>query len=220
MTKLFITSSGTGIGKTLVTCALTWQLRQQGQTVKTLKPIISDFAEHRIEQTDTYDILHALEWDLTGEHITTVSPWRFIAPLSPDMAAAREGRSIDFDDLIAFCARDHTEDHLLIEGVGGTFVPLDDTHLVADWITALTMPALLVVGSYLGTLSHTIASYEAMTERGLAVAGIVISESEESPVPLEETRDTLARFIPDMPFAIVPRINHWKDAPDLTHLVT
>ena len=219
MTKLFITSSGTEIGKTFITCALTWQLRQKGLTVETLKPIISDFAEGQVETSDTYEILRAQEQDLTAEHITAVSPWRFIAPLSPDMAAAREGRSIDFDDLIAFCARDHAADHLLIEGVGGTFVPLDDTHLVADWIKALNMPALLVVGSYLGTLSHTISAYEAMTERGMSVAGIVISESEESPVPLEETRDTLARFIPDMPFALVPRLAHWKEAPDLTHLV-
>ena len=220
MKQVFVASSGTGIGKTMVTCALTWQLRQQGKAVRTLKPIISDFAEHRMEASDTYEIIRALGHDLTPERVVEISPWRFIAPLSPDMAAAREGRQIDFDDLMSFCNRTHGEDILIIEGVGGAFVPIDNTHLVSDWIAALNMPTILVVGSYLGTLSHTIATCEAMRERGLAITGIVISESEESPVPLEETRDTLSRFIPDMRFSLLPRIAHWKDAPDLTDLVS
>ena len=219
MKQVFVTSSGTGIGKTMVTCALTWQLRQRGKTVRTLKPIISDFAEHRVEASDTYEIILALGHELAPERVVEISPWRFIAPLSPDMAAGREDRQIDFDDLIAFCNRTHSEDVLIVEGVGGTFVPIDDTHLVSDWIAALNMPAILVVGSYLGTLSHTIATCEAMRERGLTIAGIVISESEESPVPLEETGETLSRFIPDMRFSLLPRIVHWKDAPDLTDLV-
>lgn len=219
MSRHFITSSGTGIGKTVVTCALTWQLRQKGKSVFTLKPVISDFAEHRIEATDTYEIIHAMGHTVDADWVTRVSPWRFIAPLSPDMAARREGRAIDFNDLIDHCAAEHPEDVLLIEGVGGAFVPLDETHMVVDWIDALDMSTILVVGSYLGTLSHTIATYESLIGRDIPVAGIVISESEESPVPLEETRDTLLRFLPDVQFRLLPRIKDWKAAPDLTRLV-
>ncbi len=219
MSRYFVTSSGTGIGKTLVTCALTWQLRQQGKSVLALKPVISDFAEHRIEATDTYEIIHAMGHKVDAEWVTRVSPWRFIAPLSPDMAARREGKEINFDDLIDHCGADHPEDVLLIEGVGGAFVPLDRTHMVVDWIDALDMPTILVCGSYLGTLSHTIATYESLIGRDIPVAGIVISESVESPVPLEETRDTLQRFLPGVRMIILPRIANWKSAPDLTRLV-
>ncbi|MFN3231649.1 MAG: dethiobiotin synthase [Alphaproteobacteria bacterium] len=220
MSKFFITSSGTGIGKTLVTCALTWQLRQQGKSVLALKPVISDFAENRMEATDTYEIIRAMGHRVDADWVTRVSPWRFIAPLSPDMAARREGKEINFDDLIDYCRAGHPEDMLLIEGVGGAFVPVDHSHMVVDWIDALDMPTILVVGSYLGTLSHTIATYESLIGRDIPVAGIVISESLESPVPLEETRDTLQRFLPGTRFVLLPRVKDWKSAPDLTSLVT
>lgn len=217
MSRFFITSSGTGIGKTIVTCALTYQLRAKGRDVRALKPIITDFAENRVEASDTYEIIHALGEEVSAETIAHVSPWRFVAPMSPDMAAAREERSIDFPDLIAFC-RPESEDVQLIEGIGGAFVPIDDQHLVADWIEALEVPVILVVGSYLGTLSHTIATVFALRARGIRVAALVISESEESPVPIEETAQTLCRFLPDLPIVNVPRVSHWREVPDLTGL--
>ncbi len=215
MKRYFITSSGTGIGKTVVTCVLTRQLRRQGLEVRTLKPIITDFAQHRLEESDTYEIIHALGHAVSAETIAQVSPWRFIAPLSPDMAASRDGRTIDFDDLIAFCVPQH-EDVLLIEGIGGAFVPIDDTHLVADWIKALNIPTLLVVGSYLGTLSHTIATVRALEAREISIAAVVISESEDSPVPIEETRATLQRFLPGLSISQLPRLDDWREAPDLS----
>lgn len=217
MSRFFITSSGTGIGKTIVTCALTHQLRAKGRDVRTLKPIVTDFAENRVEATDTYEIIHALGEQVTAASIAHVSPWRFVAPMSPDMAASREGRSIDFRDLLAFC-QPEDEDVLLIEGIGGAFVPIDDRRLVADWIRALDIPAILVVGSYLGTLSHTIATVTALKARDIRLAALVISESEESPVPMEETAQTLRRFLPDVPLVRIPRVSHWRDVPDLTQL--
>lgn len=214
MKRFFVTSSGTGIGKTVVTCALTRQLRGRGSDVRTLKPIITDFAEHRMEESDTYEIIHALGHSVSAETIAHVSPWRFIAPLSPDMAAARDGRSIDFADLIDFCAPQH-EDVQLIEGVGGAFVPLDDTHLVVDWIEALKIPVILVAGSYLGTLSHTIATIRALEARDIEIGALIISESDESPVPMDETIETLRRFLPGVPITQLPRLSDWREAPDL-----
>ncbi len=94
-------------------------------------------------------------------------------------------------------------------------VPLTATETVLDWITALHVPALLVTGSYLGTLSHTLTAAEALRARGIAVAAIVVSESEESPVPLEETVATLKRFLPGMRFLTLPRLKKGEEAPDL-----
>ena len=218
MKSYFVTSSGTGIGKTLVTCALTHQLSAKGLDLRVLKPVVTDFAESREETSDTYEIVHALGEQITAEAIARVSPWRFIAPMSPDMAASREGKSIDFRDLIEFC-RPGPEDIQLIEGVGGAFVPIDERHLVVDWIKALDTSVILVAGSYLGTLSHTIATVMALAAREIPVSALVISESEDSPVPPEETEATLRRFLPDIPIAQVPRVAHWREAPDLTSLV-
>jgi dethiobiotin synthetase len=84
-------------------------------------------------------------------------------------------------------------------------VPLDAEHTVLDWIAALGAPALLVVGSYLGTLSHSLTAAGALRARGVTIAGIVVSESEVEPVPAAETAATLARFVAPVPLLVLPR---------------
>ena len=93
----------------------------------------------------------------------------------------------------------------LIEGIGGVMVPLDAEHTVLDWIAALEAPTLLVVGSYLGSLSHSLTAAAALRERGVPLAGIVVSESEAEPVPTAETAATLARFVEGVPVRLLPR---------------
>ncbi len=219
MTRTFITATGTGIGKTLVTSILTRQLRAQGKTVRALKPVISGFTAETANESDTAELLRAMDRPVTPETIQEISPWRFAAPISPDMAAIREGRAIDFLKLIEFCEMPVDAEHVLIEGVGGAFVPLNDNHTVADWIAELSIPALLVCGSYLGTLSHTIATLEALANRRVTVTGIIISESPDSPVPLAETQAALGRFVGTAEIVCLPRLGSWQDAPDLTGLV-
>jgi dethiobiotin synthetase len=225
MKSLFITSSGTEIGKTLVTAALCHQLTARGLKVQALKPVVSDFNDGDLE-TDTAVLLHALGQSATAENIDAMSPWRFQAPLSPDMAAAREDRKVDFEALIAHCeaATRQLDDVLLIEGVGGVMVPLNADKMVRDWMAALGMPAILVVGSYLGSISHTLSAVEALRAGGIPVKAVVISTSDESPVPVEETAETLSRFLGPVPIAILPRLTgnattRWRNAPDLTGLV-
>ena len=72
-------------------------------------------------------------------------------------------------------------------------------------------PVLLVVGSYLGTLNHTLTAFHAVEARGLIVAGIVISESLDSPVLLSETRTTLLRFVGNVPVLVLPRLGSGRD---------
>jgi dethiobiotin synthetase len=202
--RRFITSTGTGIGKTYVTALLCRQLRMAGRTVRALKPVISGFDPADCADSDTALILRALGQAVIPDTIDAVSPWRFHAPLSPDMAAAREGRSLDVAELTAFC-RPGQEDVLLIEGVGGAMVPLSKTETVTDWMLALDIPAIVVAGSYLGTISHTLTTVTAMQGRGVAVTAVVVSESAESPVRLAETVAAIARFIPDIPVVPLPR---------------
>jgi len=225
MKSFFITSSGTEIGKTLVTAALCHQLRQAGHTVQALKPVISDFRDGDPE-TDSAVLLNALGLPTTPENIEQMSPWRFAAPLSPDMAAAREGRTINFDALVAHCraAADKPGDVLLIEGVGGVMVPLTHDKMVRDWMAAMGAPALLVVGSYLGTISHTLSAADALLMGDVPLKAVIVSTSEESPVPVEETAETLSRFLDGVPVVTMPRLdgdksNLWQNAPDLIDLL-
>jgi dethiobiotin synthetase len=219
MSALFVTASGTGVGKTLVTAVLAWQLRARGDAVEVFKPVVSGFDARAVEASDTGVLLRALGRAATPAAIEGVSPWRFAAPLSPDMAARREGRGIDFDALVASCReRAQGAGCVLIEGVGGALVPLDERHTVRDWIAALGAPAILVAGSYLGTISHTLTALEALTSRGIAVAGIVLSESPDSPVGLDETAAAIARFAAGTRVLAMPRLagaEPWRGAPDL-----
>lgn len=207
MKTFFITATGTGVGKTYVTAALASAFSDRGRSVRVLKPVISGFDEKAPDDSDTAVLLRSLGQPLTVDAIEACSPWRFTDPLSPDMAARRDGRVIDFTALVEFCRDAGTgeEDILLIEAVGGAMVPLDDSHTVLDWMAAMGVPVVVVAGSYLGTLSHTLTTVAALKDRDIEIAGVVIDESEDSPVPLDETRDTLGRFLPGLNLALLTR---------------
>lgn len=202
MTGLFITSSGTEIGKTFVTAALIHQLRAAGRLVQALKPVLSGMDDAPVAETDAGILLKALGRPADGSNLDALSPWRFGAPLSPDMAAAREGKTIPFEELIAYCRKilAQTGQVTLVEGVGGVLVPLTEDKTVLDWMAALGIPALLVVGGYLGTISHTLTAAKTLEGRGVPLAGVVISGGVPGrtalPVPLDETAAAIARFLP------------------------
>lgn len=205
----FVTGTGTEVGKTLVMASLVHELYARGETPRALKPVISGYPDPEGEASDTEILLAAQTRAASAAEVEAISPWRFRAPLSPDMAAQREGRKIEFAELVAFtreAVATHTGGHVLVEGVGGVCVPLDDRHTVLDWIAASALPSLVVAGSYLGTLSHTLCAVAALEARGVLVAGVVVSESPESPVPLEETRASLRNFLGGLPVALLPRI--------------
>ncbi|MGY9000592.1 MAG: dethiobiotin synthase, partial [Rhodospirillales bacterium] len=192
----FITGSGTDVGKTYITAALTRCLRERSINVRVLKPIISGIEEDNVRKSDSGILLSSNNIKVTLDEVERISPWQFRTPLSPDMAASRENKTIELEGVVKFChdAQDGAEDILLIEGVGGVMVPLNDQYTVLDWIEATNLPTILVVGSYLGTLSHSLTAFQALSTRGITVEAIVISESLESPVSLAETAESLSRF--------------------------
>ncbi len=199
MRALFVTSTGTDIGKTFVTAGLIRALRGRGMRVTALKPVVSGFDSATAETSDTGVLLSALGRPRNEEEFSRISPWRFAAPLSPDMAARREGRNIDFDLLVNFSRKAVGEDGdaLLIEGVGGIMVPLDKKHTVLDWMTALELPLVVVTGSYLGTISHTLSALDVLRRRGLFVAALVVNETPGSTIALDDTIETISRFTPE-----------------------
>jgi dethiobiotin synthetase len=204
----FVTSTGTDIGKTFVTAGLIRYLREAGQSVHALKPVVSGYNSSVVETSDPAVLLGALGRAVAADEVERIAPWRFRAPLSPDLAAAREGRSIDFEQLIAFSrqAINTANGILFIEGVGGIMVPLDAERTVLDWMAALQIPLLLVVGGYLGTISHTLTALDVLAQRHLKIAAIVVSESERNPVELDDTVSSIARFAHGVGAVGLPRL--------------
>src|SRR6185437_417489 len=102
MAAYFVTSTGTDVGKTFVTAGLIRTLRTSNQAVAALKPVVSGYDSSTVETSDPAVLLRALGRPVAANEVERIAPWRFRAPLSPDLAAIREDRSIAFDQLIAF----------------------------------------------------------------------------------------------------------------------
>ena len=195
MPAVFVTSTGTDIGKTFVTAGLIRHFRNAGRAVTAIKPIVTGFDPDTAAGSDPGVLLDALGHPVTAEEIDRISPWRLTAGVAPELAAKREGRTIDFRALVDFSQRAMNKNAmLLIEGVGGVMVPLDHRHTVIDWISALRVPVILVVGSYLGTISHTLTALHVLAQRNLSTVAVVVSETPGSPVPLDETAGSISRF--------------------------
>ena len=197
MSLLFVTGAGTGVGKTYVTALLTRQLR-----VRAVKPVISGFDPASPAGSDSAILLEAMGEALTPATIDAISPWRYAAPLAPNMAARRENRTIDLPAIVDWCAAQSGS--VIIEGVGGVMSPVTDEETVLDWIAALGCPALLVGGSYLGAISHTLTALEALRIRKVRVAAIVLSESADG-IDIDETIDTLGKLTYGVPIVSVRR---------------
>jgi dethiobiotin synthetase len=208
MTAIFVTATGTDVGKTFLTTGLIRHFLAQGRTVDAIKPIVSGFDPAAVPASDCGALLAALGRPVSIEEAERISPWRFAAPLSPDSAAAREGRTIDFAAVTAFCrnAMAGRRGHLFIEGIGGIMVPLDANHTVLDLMTQLRLPLLLVAGTYVGTISHTLTALHVLARRNLDVAAVVVSESQGSAATLADTVAMIARFSGSISVAGIPRL--------------
>ena len=105
MSAVFITSTGTDVGKTFVARGLIRHICDQERMVDAVKPVVSGFLPRKAETSDPGLLLAALGRSATMAEIARISPWRFAAPLSPDLAAQKEDRQIDFDALVAFSSK-------------------------------------------------------------------------------------------------------------------
>ncbi len=222
MDGLFISAVGTGVGKTLVTSILGRQLRRAGRAVAAIKPVVSGFRDDDAE-SDPAVILRALGKSFSAEAVAAISPWRFTLPASPHLAARAEGGGPSLEEAAAFCRACVRPggDVLLIEGAGGIMTPLGDRFTVLDLAASLGHAVVLVTGSYLGAISHTLTALSVIRASGLPVRGVIVSESLES-AGLGETVEAIRLFAGEkIRVCALPRLvgaddEKWSGAPDLT----
>jgi dethiobiotin synthetase len=201
MAIVFITGSGTGVGKTYVASLLLRELRQSGRNILAFKPIATGMVpidDPAFAETDTARLLAAQGIAVDAASVAACTPWRFARPLSPDMAAAAEARSLQFETILKWAhgalrqaAGDAT---VVVEGVGGVLSPIAADALNIDLIAALECPAILVSGSYLGAINHALTAMEALRARKIALQALVLSETAGSSVDFAATLDSLSRF--------------------------
>lgn len=211
MRPWFVSATGTDLGKTYILGALLRALRARGAGVHVLKPVLSGFAADDLAGTDSGRLLAAAGQAVTPETVARITPWRFVPPLSPDMAAARAGVTIGLGDVTSFCRQSMVPGaHPFVEGAGGIMSPLGTDFLNIDLVQALEARVLLVAGGYLGTISHTLTALAALDQRGLRPGAVVLSGFQAGPVPLDETRASIIKHT-DVPVFCVAR---GADVPD------
>lgn len=213
----FVTGTDTEIGKTLVSAAILHALVKAGVRACGMKPVAAG-AELRDGElhNDDADMLRAAGNVTLLRHITT--PYMLREPAAPHIAASLEGVTIDLVPIIAAYAEIlAASDAVVVEGVGGFRVPLNDTVDTADLAAQLDLPVILVVGMRLGCISHALLTAEAITARGLVIAGWVANEIGPMNFP-DENIDALKLRIPAPFLGRVPHLKHPTAANAAAHL--
>lgn len=162
MKKLFITGIGTDIGKTIVSSIIVEALKADYW-----KPIQSG----DLSFTDTMKVQSLITNTTSVFHPES---YKFKNPLSPHAAAALEDTRIDLERIKS----PETTNNLIIEGAGGLLVPLNEKHFIIDLITHLDAEVILVSRNYLGSINHTLLTYEALKQRNIKVKGLIFNGNE------------------------------------------
>ena len=176
--KLFITGIGTDVGKTITSAIITQSLEADYW-----KPVQAG----DLDNSDSHKIQRYISNDKTVIHENS---YKLNTPASPHLAAKIDGITIDLKQII----EPKTENHLVIEGAGGLLVPLNDNDSIIDLIKD-DYKIILVSRHYLGSINHTLLSFEALKSRNLKVAGIIFSGDENQASEEIILNKTKAKFI-------------------------
>ncbi len=199
----FITGTDTGVGKTLVSCALLHAFSGEGLHVAGFKPVAAGCdAEGRNEDARELQAASTMPLDY-GQ----VNPYCFAQAIAPHIAASRNGERIEFSRILAAYRELACQaDEVIVEGAGGFLVPLNDRQDSADLARELVLPVILVVGVRLGCLNHAMLTREAIAARGLQLAGWVANVLDAQMPALHDNVAALRERMDAPLLGIVPRM--------------
>ena len=188
----FITGTDTGVGKTLISCALLHTFAAQGKRVVGFKPVAAGCDEDG-HNDDAKALRAASTMQFTYEQ---VNPYYFRDAIAPHIAARNEGVRIDLARILtSYRELSGQADEVIVEGAGGFLVPLNDAQDGGDLAVQLGLPIILVVGMRLGCLNHALLTVEAIAARGLMLAGWVANVVQADMVSVAENVAALQQRI-------------------------
>lgn len=200
----FITGTDTGVGKTLISCALLRQLAREGLSAVGMKPVAAGGVESA-EGWINDDVESLRRYSSVAADTSLICPYLLPAPVAPHIAASETGRYIDLATIrMRFRALAALVDAVVVEGVGGFRVPLNDRHDTADLAAMLGLPVILVVGMRLGCLNHALLTTEVIRARGLTLAGWVANQIDPQMARVAENIEALNGWLPCPLLATIP----------------
>ncbi len=214
MKAWFITATDTDAGKTFVTCGLLNALSKAGYATLGFKPVASGgrATASGLRNGDALKIIQASTLKPVYE---VVNQYIFEAAIAPHIAAEITDIDINLKAIVDNIHQNSlTADIVLVEGVGGWLVPLNNTQTIASLAKALDFPVLLVVNMRLGCINHALLTMQSIAQQGLKLDGWIANtgQSDESMDCLEQNIDSLKQLIPAPLLAVLPELNSSDDA--------
>jgi len=200
---VFVTGTGTEVGKTVVAAALAHTLASEGRAVNVFKPAVTGLDE---DGEADHELLRRAAGSAQGDD--EIAPYRYGPPASPHLAAELAGEEIEPARLLAAArAAAAGADELVCEGVGGLMVPLSPGYLVRDFAVDLGLPLAVASSPGLGTINHTLLTIEAARGAGLEVAAVVLTPWPEDPGGIERSNLETIAALGDVRVETLPRLD-------------
>jgi dethiobiotin synthetase len=209
---VFVTGTGTEVGKTVVAAVIARTAAARGRTVAVFKPAVSG-----LDELDGAEADHELLRRAAGSQQADdeIAPYRYGAPVSPHLGAELAGDPIDPERLrTAARAARGGADYLVAEGVGGFLVPLASDYLVRDLARDLALPVVIAASPGLGTINHSLLTIDAVRAVGLEAAAVVLTPWPDEPDEVESSNRSTIAAAASVPVVVLPRIDlaapaHW-----------
>ena len=188
----FVTGTDTGVGKTLVSCALLQAFSAQGNSVVGMKPVAAGCDEDGLNE----DVKKLRAASSVLATLGQINPYSFAHPIAPHLASQHFGVKINVDRILeSYRELSSQAEVVIVEGAGGFLVPLNDNENTADLAVALGLPIILVVGMRLGCLNHALLSQLAIDHYGLHCAGWVANVIDQDMPFLDKNIESLQLLI-------------------------
>jgi dethiobiotin synthetase len=216
MSGYFIVGTDTGVGKTVIATALISHLVAAGQRVAAMKPVSAGcvWTNEGCLNDDVMQLRQAANVSLP---LDLVNPYAFEPAIAPHIAAQQAGVEIDLARIeLAYREIASQAECVIVEGVGGLLVPLNDKQTAADMVRRLNLPVILVIGMRLGCLNHALLTVEAMQQRDISLVGWIANRVDPDMPAFEENLASLRARIYAPLWGVVPTLKpkttpHWSD---------
>jgi dethiobiotin synthetase len=221
---VFVTGTGTEVGKTVVAAAIARTQAAEGKRVAVFKPAVTGLSpKHPADGPIPDDMrrfsAHRPDHEMlrfaagSEQSDDEIAPYRYGPPASPHLAAAIAGKEIDPERLLtAARAAAANADALVCEGVGGLLVPLSPIYLVRDFAVGLGLPLIIAASPGLGTINHTLLTIEAARAAELTVDAVVLTPWPEEPSAIERSNRETIESLGDVRVETLKRLQ--LDAPE------
>ncbi len=213
---IFVTGTDTGIGKTIVSCAVIHELVQQGYKVAAMKPIASG-AQYIKEQLQNDDALSLMQYVNTEHDYNHVNPYCFEPAIAPHIAANRVGVDIRIPVIReSYQVLNDQADCVVVEGVGGWLVPINEQQSVADIAIELELSVIMVVGLRLGCINHALLTMDSIMAKNIKIMGWIANQVDPNLTATDQIIKTLQNKLNSPYLGFLPYFSNGHFDPNQT----